>query len=64
MGDDEGVTLLKRITSTLGRNQGKDEGEMAKFLVHQVSLAIQRGNARCFAARLSEVVGEERDLLE
>ena len=62
--DEDGVTLLKRITSTLARNQGKDEGETAKFLVHRVSLAIQRGNAVFFTARLPEVVGEERDLLE
>ena len=39
--DEDGVTLLKRITSTLARNQGKDEGETAKFLVHRVSLTIQ-----------------------
>ena len=39
--DEEGVILLKRITSILARNQGKDEGLTGRFLVHRVSLAIQ-----------------------
>ena len=62
--DDKGVILFKWITSILERNQGKDEGETARFLVHRVSLTIQRGNAMCFVARLPVMVGEEGDLLE
>ena len=35
--DEEGVILLKRITSILARNQGKDKEETGRFLVHRVS---------------------------
>ena len=39
--DEEGVILLKRITSILARNQGKDEEETGRFLVHRVCLTIE-----------------------
>ena len=62
--DEEAVALLKRITSSLARNQGKDEAETNRFLVQRVAIAIQRGNAVSLADRLRGEVGEEGDAQE
>ena len=59
--DEEAVALLKRITSILARNQGKDEAETQRFLVQRVGITIQRGNTVSLADR---VRGEEGDVLE
>ena len=62
--DEEAVALLKRITSSLARNQGKDEAETNRFLVQRVAIAIQRGNAVSLADRVRGEVGEEGDAQE
>ena len=62
--DEEAVAILKRITSILARNQGKDEAETSRFLVQRVGMAIQRWNAVCLADRVKGEVGEEEDVLE
>ena len=59
--DDDSVTICKRIASIFARNQGKDEGEQARYLVQRVAMAIQKGNANIMISRLPEVESEQID---
>ena len=61
--DEEAAALLKRITSILARNQGKDKAETHRFLVQRIGIAIQRGNAVCMVDRVRGEVGVEEDVL-
>lgn len=55
---------MKRISSITARNQGKQESEVQKLLVHRIAMSIQRFNVVCFVDRVDPVMAEELDLLE
>lgn len=50
--DSEGEALVRKISSVLARNQGKEESEVHRYTVQRISCAIQRGNAISFVDRL------------
>ena len=62
--DRDSALLVKRISSITARNQGKQESEVQKLLVHRIAMSIQRFNAVCFVDRVDPVMAEELDLQE
>ena len=62
--DRESALLVKKITSIMACNQGKQESEVQKLLVHKIAMNIQRFNAVCFAERVNPIMAEEPDLQE